>query len=33
MRFSATGEISPDLAEHGLDAYLAHAGVPREAIE
>ncbi|MGH8215593.1 MAG: helix-turn-helix transcriptional regulator [Rhodanobacteraceae bacterium] len=33
MRFSATGETFPDVAERGLDAYLAQAGVSRQNIE
>lgn len=33
MHFTATGEIFTDVPEHGLDAYLAHTGVPRQRIE
>jgi predicted DNA-binding transcriptional regulator YafY len=33
MQFSATGEIFVETRERGLDAYLAHAGVPRQRIE
>ena len=33
MQFTATGEIFADVAERGLDAYLANAGVPRQMIE
>ncbi len=33
MRFAATGEVFVETAERGLDAYLAHAGVPRQRIE
>lgn len=33
MQFAATGEIFADLPERGLDAYLAHAGVPRQQVE
>jgi hypothetical protein len=33
MQFVATGEIFADTIERGLDAYLAHAGVPRQRIE
>jgi hypothetical protein len=33
MQFVATGEIFPETIERGLEAYLAHAGVPRQRIE
>jgi predicted DNA-binding transcriptional regulator YafY len=33
MQFVATGETFADTVERGLDAYLAHAGVPRQRIE
>jgi predicted DNA-binding transcriptional regulator YafY len=33
MRFTATGEVFPDVPERGLDAYLAQAGVPHRQIE
>ncbi|MGH8117834.1 MAG: helix-turn-helix transcriptional regulator [Rhodanobacteraceae bacterium] len=33
MHFSATGEIFAETRERGLDAYLVHAGVPRQRIE
>jgi predicted DNA-binding transcriptional regulator YafY len=33
MQFSATGEIFPDAAERGLDAYLAQTGISRQRIE
>ena len=33
MQFVATGEIFVETRERGLEAYLAHAGVPRQRIE
>jgi hypothetical protein len=33
MQFVATGEIFVETRERGLDAYLVHAGVPRQRIE
>ena len=33
MQFAATGEIFAETRERGLDAYLAHAGVPRQSYE
>jgi predicted DNA-binding transcriptional regulator YafY len=33
MQFAATGEIFVETRERGLEAYLAHAGVPRPRIE
>jgi hypothetical protein len=33
MQFVATGEIFVETRERGLDAYLSHAGVPRQRIE
>lgn len=33
MQFIATGEIFAETRERGLDAYLAHAGVPHQRIE
>ena len=33
MQFAATGETFAETAERGLDAYLAHSGVPRQRIE
>lgn len=33
MQFAATGEIFADCSGHGLDAYLARTGVPRQRIE
>ena len=33
MRFTATGEIFMEVPERGLDAYLAHVGVPRQRTE
>ncbi|MGH8114062.1 MAG: helix-turn-helix transcriptional regulator [Rhodanobacteraceae bacterium] len=33
MQFTATGEIFPDTPEHGLDAYLANVGAPRQLPE
>ncbi len=33
MQFIATGEIFVETSERGLEAYLAHAGVPRQMIE
>lgn len=33
MQFAATGETFAETTERGLDAYLAHSGVPRQRIE
>ncbi|MGN6789596.1 MAG: helix-turn-helix transcriptional regulator [Rhodanobacteraceae bacterium] len=33
MQFVATGEVFAETRERGLDAYLAHAGVPRQLYE